>query len=357
MEPLRVGFVGCGEHARMSLYPSLRAAFGGSPSGLPALVLTQEERTEPPLLAELVALADHKRAVAERVAAFHHVRAVYTDHLSMLNAERLDAMIVCMHPRRQAQVAIDCLERGVHVWVEKPPAETLRESLALAEAARRVGKHVAVGYMKRFSYAYGQAKAFMARPGFGTPSFYEARCTYGEYPVDVYRFLNGFATHHLDLPRFFVGEIESVYAALVHRGKGRDGYAVTLRFANGGLGLLNLNCLEEGFNGWSERVVVTGIGGRVFVENWRRVIGFLPGEQQPYYWEPEDVQPADDQNSLAVHGFVGELREFVESIREGRPPSCSIDDGIAAVRLERAIERSIRHRAEIPLAEVVDDGE
>lgn len=357
MEPLRVGFVGCGEHARMSLYPSLRAAFGGSPSGLPALVLNQEERSEPPLLARLVALADHKRAVAERVAEFHRVDRVYTDHLSMLDAERLDAVIVCMHPRRQAQVAIDCLERGVHVWVEKPSAETLTESLALAAAATRAGKSVGVGYMKRFSHAYARARAFMERDGFGVPSMFEARCTYGEYPVDVYRFLNGFATHHLDLARFFMGEVESVYAALVHRSTGRDGFAVTLRFANGGLGMLNLNCLEEGFNGWSERVAVSGVGGRVFVENWRRVIGFLPDSQQPHYWEPEDVQPADDQNSLAVHGFVGELREFVASIREGRPPACSIDDGVAAVRLERAIERSIRRDASVKVADVLDDGD
>jgi predicted dehydrogenase len=355
MEPLRIAFVGCGEHARMSLYPSLRAAFGGSPSGLPALVLTQAERTEPPLLARLVALADHKRAVAERVAEFHHVDRVYTDHRAMLEAERPDAVIVCMHPRRQAQVAIDCLEAGAHVWVEKPPAETVRESQLIAETSRRMGRSVAVGYMKRFSYAYARAKAFSERPGFGMTSMFECRCTYGEYPVDVYRFLNGFATHHLDLARFFMGEVESVYAALVHRSTGRDGYAVTLRFANGGLGMLNLNCLEEGFNGWSERVVVTGVGGRVFVENWRRVIGFLPGSQQPDYWEPEDVQPADDQNSLAVHGFVGELREFVMSIHDGRPPSCSIDDGVAAVRLERAIERSIRLGATVKPEDVTDD--
>ena len=201
MEPLRIAFVGCGEHARMSLYPSVRAAFGGSPSGLPALVLTQEERAEPPLLARLVALADHKRAIAERVAAFHMVERVYADHVSMLEGEQPDAVIVCMHPRRQAQVALECLERGVHVWVEKPPAETVREAQLLAQTARRVGKSVAVGYMKRFSHAYARAKAFTERPSFGPTSMFEARCTYGEYPVDVYRFLNGFATHHLDLDR------------------------------------------------------------------------------------------------------------------------------------------------------------
>jgi myo-inositol 2-dehydrogenase / D-chiro-inositol 1-dehydrogenase len=349
--PLRVGFVGCGEHARMSLYPSLRAAFGGSPEGLPALVLTQRGRAQPPLLAELVALADHKRALAERVAAFHGVGAVHTDHLAMLDAERLDAVIVCMHPRRQAQTAIECLERGVHVWVEKPPAESLGEARAMAAAARRAGKHLAVGYMKRFSYPYRRAKAFAARPGFGTPTVFESRFTYGRYPVDVYRFLNGFATHHLDLPRFFMGDVEAVSCERVSRGTGLDGYAITLRFANGGIGLVNVNCLEGEHNNWSERVAVTGVGGRVFVENWRRVIGFLPDDPQAYHWEPEDIRPADDQNSLAVHGFVGELRDFAESVRDARPPACTIEDGIAALVLERAVDLSVERGARVRLRE------
>jgi predicted dehydrogenase len=353
-QPLRVGFVGCGEHARMSLYPSLRAAFGGSPAGLPALVLSQAGRQQPPLLAELVALADHKRDLAERVATFHGVRAVYVDHLAMLESERLDAAIVCMHPRRQARTAIECLERGVHVWVEKPPAESIGEARAMAEAARRAGRQLAVGYMKRFSYPYQRARAFVAQPAFGEPSVFESRYTYGQYPVDVYSFLNGFATHHLDLPRYFMGEIDTVYAERVSRGTGLDGYALTLRFANGGVGLVNVSCLEGEHNNFSERVAVTGVGGRVFVENWRRVIGFLPG-QPTYYWEPEDIRPADDQNSLAIHGFVGELRDFVESIQAGRAPACTIEDGLAAVRLERAVDLSIERGARVRLAEVADD--
>jgi predicted dehydrogenase len=212
------------------------------------------------------------------------VRRYYTDHRAMLDGERLDAVIVCMHPRRQAQAAIECLERGVH------------------------------------------------------------------------RFLNGFATHHLDLPRFFMGEVEAVSADRVSRGPGLDGYAITLRFASGGVGLVNVNCLEGEHNNWSERVAVTGVGGRVFVENWRRVIGFLPDDSQTYYWEPQDIRPADDQSSLAIHGFVGELRDFVESVPDGRAPACTIEDGIAALRLERAVERSAEQGRKVRLEEVVDDG-
>lgn len=352
MEPIRVGFVGCGEHARMSLYPSLRAAFGGSPSGLPALVVSQKGREQPPLLAKLVAMADHNRDLAERVAAFHSVDAVYTDHIEMIEREQLDAVIVCMHPRRQAQVAINCLKRGIHVWVEKPAAESSRDAYEMAEAAREAGKLLAVGYMKRFSTPYVRAKEFVQNVGFGELSMWESRYTYGQYPVDVYNFLNGFATHHLDLPRFFLGDVDSVVVEHVSHGSGLDGYAIVLRFVSGAVGLVNVNCLEGEHNNWSERVAITGVGGRVFVENWRRVIGFLPENRHTYYWEPDDIQPADDQNSLAIHGFVGELRNFVESVRGEATLGATIDDGIAALQLEQAIKLSVDEGERVRMSEV-----
>jgi predicted dehydrogenase len=356
MDPLRVAFIGCGEHARMSLYPSLRSAFGGAPDGLPALTLSHQGQTQPPLAARLVALCDHKRDLAERVAAFHHIDNVYTDHRELIERERPDAVIVCIHPKRQAETAIDCLEMGVHVWVEKPPAESITAAMAMAMAAEEAGKMLAVGYMKRFSLPYVQAKRFMENPMFGEPSVWESRYTYGQYPVDVYRFLNGFSTHHLDLARHFMGDIESVYAETVQRGFGLAGYVIMLRFASGAIGTINTNSLEEPHNNWSERVAISGVGGRVFVENWRRVIGVLPGDTPTYYWEPEDIRPSDDQNSLEIHGFVGELRDFVESVRTGRTPGATIHDGIVALRLERAIELSVAEKRSVRLEEATDDG-
>jgi predicted dehydrogenase len=244
---------------------------------------------------------------------------------------------------------------GVHVWVEKPPAASIGMATAMAGAAASAGKHLAVGYMKRFSQPYQRAREFMTRPQFGEPSVWESRYTYGQYPVDVYRFLNGFATHHLDLARFFMGDIDTVTAARVERGFGQAGYAIMLQFASGAIGTINTNSLEDPHSNWSERVAVTGVGGRVFVENWRRVIGLLPDDTSRYYWEPEDIRPSDDQNSLEIHGFVGELRDFIDSIRENRPPAATIEDGIAALRLERAVERSLAEQRTIRLEEVTGD--
>jgi predicted dehydrogenase len=302
-----------------------------------------------------VALADHKRELAERVAEFQGVRRVYTDHTAMLENEELDAVIICAHPRRQPEIAIDCLRAGVHVWVEKPPAESYEDAEHMALEAAVAGKHLAVGYMKRYSQPYLEAKRFMSVANFGPPSVFESRFTYGQYPVEAYSFLNGFATHHLDLARFFMGNVESVYAERVSRGSGLDGYAIVLRFSQDAVGVMNLNCLEGTHNNWSERVAITGVGSRVIVENWRRVIGFLPptGDTDPpaFYWEPADIRPTDDEASVAVHGFVGELRDFVESVRQGRPPLCTIEDGVHALRLEHAVEHSLETGNAVAIAD------
>ncbi len=352
MTPMRVGFVGGGEHARMSLLPSLRHALGGAPEGLPALVATHAGAQLPPLLGELVALAEHKADHAKRIAAVHGIQRVYANHEDMLAHEDLDCVIVCLHPRLQPDVAIACLNAGVHVFLEKPQAESVAESLRIRDAAARNGKQVAVAFMKRFSAPYLRARQIMALPAFGAPSMYEARFTYARYPVDVYNFLNGFGIHHLDLPRFFMGDVDTVSAERVSRGAGLDGYAITLRFCSGALGLLNINCLESSFTNWSERLSISGVGSSLHVENWRRVIAFIAGEDEMRYWEPEDIQPTDAANSLNLHGFVGELRDFVTSVAGNHAPASTLQDGIESVRLQEAIELSVHSGRRVALKEI-----
>jgi len=45
-----------------------------------------------------------------------------------------------------------------------------------------------------------------------------------------------------------------------------------------------------------------------------------------------------------VHGFAGEVRHFVACARDGSRPEVTIDDGIAALRIEQAIKRSANER-------------
>jgi myo-inositol 2-dehydrogenase/D-chiro-inositol 1-dehydrogenase len=367
---VRIGFVGCGSHATQNLYPSFRLGVLNPPETGAAI----GELAESGEIGELVACCDLDEPRARRCARDFGIPDVYTDHRELLESADVDCVLIAMHPRLQPAIAIDCLNAGKHVFIEKPPAESLEDCLAMKEAAERAGCNLMVGFMKRFSEPYRRARAIASRPEFGPPSAYEARWTFGVYPPrGVYDFLNGFGCHHLDLARFLMGEVAWVFASRVSRAAGdgpewraseldidvtgsawRDGWklaegrepaqeeawACVLGFDGGAVGTLQLNCLERLY----ERVVVTGRGSAVHVDGWRTVTAYLDGREGPELWEPDDQLPGDAVDPRHVHGFAGEVRHFVECARDGSQPEVTIDDGIAALRIEQAIKRSANER-------------
>ena len=85
------------------------------------------------------------------------------------------------------------------------------------------------------------------------------------------------------------------------------------------------------------------------------MIAFLDGEEEMRYWEPDDIQPIDDANSLNIHGFVGEIRHFIESVSNGAEPVSSIENALEAVRLQEAIKLSVKNDGRVKLSEVTKD--
>lgn len=366
----RVGFIGCGSHATQNLYPSFRLAVLNPPEPGGAI----GDLAEGGAIGELVACCDVDEARARRCARDFGIPEVYTDHHDLLERAEVDCVLVAMHPRLQPRLAIDCLDAGKHVFVEKPPAEDLEAAFEMKEAAEKAGRHVMVGFMKRFSEPYRRAREIATRPEFGPVSAYEGRFTFGVYPPRaVYDFLNGFGCHHLDLARFLVGELDWVFAARVTRAPGdtpewrpsalelpvvgsawrdmwrqaegleppqEEAWAAVLGFESGAVGTLQLNCLER----LNERVVLTGRQSAVAVDGWRAVSAHLAGRETPEVWEPNDQLPVDALDPRCLHGFAGEVRHFVECARDGRRPDVTIDDGIAAIRIEQAMKRSVAER-------------
>ncbi|WP_067935952.1 Gfo/Idh/MocA family protein [Alicyclobacillus kakegawensis] len=100
---------------------------------------------------ELVAIADvaHERArqAAEQFGIRHH----YADYEQMLREVELDAVSVCTPNKFHAPAAIAALQAGCNVLCEKPPAMTVAEAEAMAEAAARSGKILTYGLHYRYT--------------------------------------------------------------------------------------------------------------------------------------------------------------------------------------------------------------
>jgi predicted dehydrogenase len=103
---------------------------------------------------DLVALAEPSATVRESLKRLYNLEATYTDYRELLDGSKLDVIVVCSPAQTHAEVTLAALERGLHVFVEKPMCITLADADRIVEARDRTGNVVQVGYMKRHDPAW-----------------------------------------------------------------------------------------------------------------------------------------------------------------------------------------------------------
>lgn len=123
MNPLRVLVVGLGTMGR-----SHALAYARNPDFAIAGLVNRSPVVLPP------ELADHR---------------IETDFHAALARLRPDLVCIATHTDSHAPYALAAIEAGAHVFVEKPLAATVEEARRVAEAARRAGRKVVVGYILR----------------------------------------------------------------------------------------------------------------------------------------------------------------------------------------------------------------
>jgi predicted dehydrogenase len=128
-DKLRVGVIGAGLIALAAHVPQLRE------SGRAEVVAVS--RRNPERLAKV----QRQLGIAE----------AYTDWQEMLDKSRLDAVVVSTPHNAHVEPTLAALNRGLHVFLEKPSADTLDGALQIAEAADRSGCVVTVGFNSRGS--------------------------------------------------------------------------------------------------------------------------------------------------------------------------------------------------------------
>lgn len=80
--------------------------------------------------------------------------------------DQVDALVIATPTRTHRDVAVAALERGIHVFIEKPIAASLDEADEILEAAGRGGALVQVGHVERFNTAVVAARPYLDQPVF-----------------------------------------------------------------------------------------------------------------------------------------------------------------------------------------------
>lgn len=217
------------------------------------IALTHAEALHRAEGAEVAAIAGGRKAgeLADQYGA-----RLETSVESLIESADIDAVAVCTPHALHAPQALQCLEQGKHVLVEKPMACSESECISMIEGAERTGAKLMVAHFQRYRAPNAAAKHAIASGRIGRIRLAQSSLLEppNEKPWQLepesLGFFLGYGVHAIDLLRWwFASEISLVFASCHHfRGNPtEDATQVLLSFENGAsASLLATDCLPPG---------------------------------------------------------------------------------------------------------------
>ena len=193
---------------------------------------------------------------------------IYPSLTEMLQKDKPDGVILATPNQLHADQAIECINAGITVFVEKPVAHTLAEGIRVCEAAEVAGIKVLVGHHRRHSPilhktvevvqsgVLGKIVCVMGSAVFYKPDsdgYYDGPNVWRRQPGGGPILLN--LIHEIGNLRAMVGEIAAVQALVSNAAREyevEDTVTINLQFANGALGCFLLSDAAASARSWEQ---------------------------------------------------------------------------------------------------------
>ena len=203
-----------------------------------------------------------------------------TDYAAMLDRVPLDAVVIATPTSSHYAMVRAALDRGLHVFCEKPLTLSAAESAELAQLAGDAGLVGQVGYHNRFVAAFAEAARLLELGAIGTVHHAQAEA-YGPVVLkakgSTWRSrrsegggcLYDYAAHPLDLLAWYLGEPWRVSGTVLGRifsTETEDEVYATLHYDAGVTAQLSVNWAEESYRKMSTKVTLWGTQGRITVD-------------------------------------------------------------------------------------------
>lgn len=322
MSKLRFGLLGCGRI---------------SSKHVNALINIKEE-------AELVAVYDivedlaiDKKNQYESKVEDSNVK-VYKDYNEFINDENIDVVTIATISGYHAKQAIDCLNHGKHVLIEKPMALTLEDADKIIKLGREKNKKVCVSHQNRFIPAIQKLKRAIDEGRFGKlihgtartlwardDNYYKQAPWRGTKALDGGTLMNQ-CIHNIDLLQWMLGgEIERLYSetdTFIRDIETEDFGAILMRFKNGAVGIVEGSVCVYPKN-LEESLSIFGEKGTVVIKN---------GKIETWVFEDErDYDNFEyDESNL---GHTPLYKDFIDAIINDREPLVNGEEGKRAIEI------------------------
>lgn len=246
-----------------------------------------------------------------------------TDYKQVLSDPEVHLVFIASRNQYHARQALEALQAGKHVFVEKPMALTEEECHDLTRAVEESGCQLTVGFNRRFAPYYREMKKKLAKRS--APAVLQCRInspgisgSYWMADPAIGGAILGEACHFVDLMYWLLdSEPVSVSAYSLPTGKqdpiGENNMVACFRFADGSIGNLTY-CTVGSKTSGGERVeaYIQGLG--LETENFKRFSANGPMRQ-------------GKKIMFADKGYDKQIADLIRDLRTGKAPEVNVRDG------------------------------
>jgi predicted dehydrogenase len=263
---------------------------------------------------------------------------VYTDLDEMLDEEKPDACYVVTPIAATRKVAGHVLERGVPLFLEKPPGANLQEAKELADISKRTGTPNMVGFNRRWAPCTLKALGWLKDTG--PIEYIHSRMLRPERRDETFAF--GTGIHLLDCVRALaeatVGGIRSARTTRMASAVAPLNFYVDMAFGSGAAGRCDIlpgcGIVGETYSLFAAKECVTY---RFPWTAWPQ----LDCDGRAELWVDGKLKDAKDyplHPQYISSGPCNQAAELISALREGRKPSPSLEESVDSVALAAAVQ-------------------
>lgn len=281
----------------------------------------------------------------------------YTDYKKMLENERPELVAIATESGKHAQIALDALDYGCNLIIEKPIALSIADADAIIEKSERLGIKVCACHQNRFNKSIQKIREAVDKQRFGKllhgtahirwcrdHEYYDRASWRGTWEQDGGALMNQ-CIHNIDLLRWMMGddveEVVGMTDRLHHDYIEAEDLGIALvKFANGAYGIIEGTTnvypsnLEETLYLFGEKGTVKAGGQSVnVIEEWRF------SDQLD---DPSEIKAQFHENPPNVYGYghTPLYADVIEAISDNRSPYVDARAGKRALELVLAIYKS-----------------
>jgi UDP-N-acetyl-2-amino-2-deoxyglucuronate dehydrogenase len=304
--------------------------------------------------ADLLAVCGRDQGRTAEFASRFDINAC-TDYDKFLEHPGLSVVTICTPNGTHAELGIKAAKAGKHLLVEKPIEIDLDRADALIDACDQAGVKLGVIFQSRFLAEAQKIKRAIDEGRLGrlmmgdayikwyrAPEYYAPGSWHGTINLDGGGALINQAIHTVDLLRWMMGPVETVFAmkaALRYPHlEGEDTLVASLRFGNGALGVIEAATSAK--PGFKRRLEISGERGTIILDGDSIGCWTIDGEKSEADNSEQLTDGSSNPAAISNEGHRRQIEDLISAVIEDRAPLIDGREGRKALELVRALYQS-----------------